>query len=57
MNKPTDIVRELRNAKQWCCIFEHGGHMRHGMTDAPFRAAEEIERLRALTTDTTGDQR
>ncbi len=36
------LLEELRSPTQWCCIFEHEGAMRHGTTDAPFRAADTI---------------
>ena len=42
-----DIVETLDSAKQWCGIFKIDGKVRHGTSDAPFKAAAEITRLRS----------
>jgi len=41
----SSLIERLRSPKQWCCIFEHEGQMRHGNTRAPYEAADELERL------------
>jgi hypothetical protein len=40
-----ELCLMLESAKQWCGIFDIGGVLRHGSSDAPFRAAEAITAL------------
>lgn len=37
-----ELIEQLRAPERWCCIFEHEGQMRHGTTDAPFKAADRL---------------